>query len=78
MARFGRRSLEHPIILPALPDSRRKAAGGNQCFASRMATTSGSLLIEDNTRVDGVAHLALRSFRMKGQLTSRATCNQKH
>jgi hypothetical protein len=63
--------------LAALTDPRGKAAGGDQRRTSRMTTTSISLLIEDDTRIHRTAHLALGSFRLKLQLTSRATCEKK-
>ena len=78
MARTGWRSLEQPIILPALANTRRKAVGRHQHLASGMTTASGLVLIENYSRVDGVAHLASGSFRLKARLTSRATRNQKH
>ena len=78
VASFGRRSFEQPIIQPALPNPRRKAASGNQRLSSSMTATWGSLFVENNSGMDGMAHLALRSFRLKGQLASRATSDQKY
>ena len=78
VARFCWRSLEQPIILPALPDSRRKAAGCNQRRTSGMTAASGSFFIENNARMDRMADLALGSLRLKGHIMCRATGNKKN
>ena len=77
VAGFGWRSLEQPIIQPALPYPRRQAAGGDQRLSRSMTATSGSFIVENNSRMDRVAHLALSSFRLKGQLATRATSGKK-
>jgi len=43
-----------------------------------MTATSGSFFIENDARMDRMAHLALGSFRLKGHLMSRATRNKEN
>src|SRR5260370_1059541 len=78
VASFGWRSLEQPIIQPVWPYPGRKAAAGDQRLSSSMTATWRGLFVENNSRMDGVAHLSLGAFRLKGQLASRATSDQEH
>ena len=51
---------------------------GNQRLSRGMTTASGSFIVENNGRMNGMPHLALSSFHLKGQLTSRASSDKKY